>query len=105
MRFCPQCGVPVMTGAKFCVECGSALSGTVSVARESGYFGGSAFRGRNIPITTAFLIVFLAITVVGLGAAVAVDRVLIRWPSGAISTLERPVVGRTHEVVEPRGGP
>jgi len=42
---------------------------------------------------------------VGLGAAVAVDRVLIRWPSGAISTLERPVVGRTHEVVEPRGGP
>jgi len=80
MRFCPQCGVPVMTGAKFCVECGSALSGTVSVARESGYFGGSAFRGRNIPITTAFLIVFLAITVVGLGAAA---WIMMRTPEAA----------------------
>jgi tetratricopeptide (TPR) repeat protein len=25
MRFCPQCGTPVIAGAKFCVECGTPL--------------------------------------------------------------------------------
>ncbi len=69
MRFCPQCGAPLTIAAKFCVECGSPLTGAVSGAREPGNFVGSAARGRNIPITTAFVIVFLAITVVGLGAA------------------------------------
>jgi tetratricopeptide (TPR) repeat protein len=69
MRFCPQCGAPLTAGAKFCVECGSALAGTASGAVESGKLKGSAARGRNIPITTAFVIVFAAITVVGLGAA------------------------------------
>ncbi len=80
MRFCPQCGVPLMVGAKFCVECGSPLTGTASGARESGNFGGSAARGRNIPITTAFVIVFLAITVVGLGAAA---WIMMRTPEAA----------------------
>jgi tetratricopeptide (TPR) repeat protein len=69
MRFCPQCGVPLMAGAKFCAECGCALGGAAPGAGESGSARGSADRGRNIPITTAFVIVFLAITVVGLGAA------------------------------------
>ncbi len=69
MRFCPQCGAPLTAGAKFCVECGSALAGTTSGAVKSGKLKGSAARGRNIPITTAFVIVFAAITVVGLGAA------------------------------------
>ena len=80
MRFCPQCGAPVMAGARFCVECGSALAGAASGARESGILGGSAARGRNIPITTAFVIVFLAITVVGLGAAA---WIMMRTPEAA----------------------
>ena len=42
---------------------------------------------------------------VGLGPHEVVGRVTIRWPSGAISTLEQPAVGRTHEIVEPRSGP
>jgi len=69
MRFCPQCGAPLTAGAKFCVECGSALVGTASGAGESGNLRGSADRRRNIPITTAFVFVFVAITVVGLAAA------------------------------------
>jgi hypothetical protein len=39
---------------------------------------------------------------VGLGAAGAVDRLSVRWPSGAVSTLEGLAVDRTYEVVEPR---
>jgi len=69
MRFCPQCGAPVTAGAKFCVECGSALAGAASGAVESGKLGGGAARGRNIPITTQFVVVFVAIAVVGLAAA------------------------------------
>ena len=69
MRFCPQCGAPLISGAKFCVECGSVLAGTASGAGESGNLRGSADRRRNIPITTAFVVVFVAITVVGLAAA------------------------------------
>jgi hypothetical protein len=42
---------------------------------------------------------------VGLGPAEVVERVTIRWPSGMISTLEHPQVGRTHEIVEPRRAP
>jgi len=80
MRFCPQCGAPLTIGAKFCVECGSPLTGAVSGAREPGNFVGSAARGRNIPITTAFVIVFLAITVVGLGAAA---WIMMRTPEPA----------------------
>lgn len=68
MRFCPQCGAPLTAGAKFCVECGTALSGTAAGAGESRPRSG-ADHGRKVPITTAFVIVFLAITVVGLGAA------------------------------------
>ena len=67
MRFCPQCGAPLMAGAKFCVECGRALEGAAPGAGESGI--GSAGRRRNAPITNAFVFVFVAITVVGLAAA------------------------------------
>ncbi len=80
MRFCPQCGAPLTAGAKFCVECGSALAGTASGAGESGKLRGSADRGRNIPITTAFVIVFVAITVVGLAAAA---WIMMRTPEAA----------------------
>ena len=67
MRFCPQCGAPLMAGAKFCVECGRALEGSAPGAGDA--VSGNAARGRNTPITTAFVFVFVAITVVGLAAA------------------------------------
>jgi hypothetical protein len=39
---------------------------------------------------------------VGVGTAETVERVVVRWPSGAVSTLERPALQQTHQVVEPR---
>ena len=68
MRFCPQCGAPLLAGAKFCVECGRALDLAASGAGESGTTRGSAPGGRNT-ITTAFVLVFVTITLVGLGVA------------------------------------
>jgi cytochrome c-type biogenesis protein CcmH/NrfG len=71
MRFCPQCGAPLIAGAKFCVDCGRPLaSGAASGAGEAGGAGPrvDALR-RNMPITTAFVFVFVAITVIGLLAA------------------------------------
>jgi len=37
----------------------------------------------------------------GLGNVASIDRCEIRWPSGRVQILERPAVGRLHEVVEP----
>jgi tetratricopeptide (TPR) repeat protein len=67
MRFCPQCGAPLLAGAKFCVECGRALDVAAPGAGETAR-AGTANRGRNT-ITTAFVFVFVLITIVGLGAA------------------------------------
>jgi len=67
VRFCPQCGAPLLAGAKFCVECGRALDNAAPGAGDAS--GGGARRGRTTPITTAFVLVFVAITLVGLGAA------------------------------------
>ena len=39
---------------------------------------------------------------VGLGTATAVDRVVIRWPSGMKDTLERPAIDQVHRVREAR---
>jgi hypothetical protein len=39
----------------------------------------------------------------GLGEAAAVDRVVIRWPSGRRQTIERPDVDQLHHVKEPDG--
>jgi hypothetical protein len=36
----------------------------------------------------------------GLGAATSVDRVVIRWPSGRMQTIERPGIDRLHHVKE-----
>ena len=38
----------------------------------------------------------------GLGSATAVDRVVIRWPSGGTQTIERPAIDQLHRVKEPR---
>jgi len=64
MRFCPQCGAPLLAGAKFCVECGRALDVAASGAGDAG----TARGGRNT-ITTAFVFVFVTITLVGLAVA------------------------------------
>ena len=64
MRFCPQCGAPLLAGAKFCVECGRALDVAASGAGEAG-----AARGGRNTITTAFVFVFVTITLVGLAVA------------------------------------
>jgi len=37
----------------------------------------------------------------GIGKATRVDRVVIRWPSGAIQTVDRPAVDRYDRIVEP----
>ncbi len=68
MRFCPQCGAPLLAGAKFCVECGRALDVAASGAGEAGAARGGARGGRNT-ITTAFVFVFVTITLVGLAVA------------------------------------
>jgi hypothetical protein len=39
----------------------------------------------------------------GLGGATAVDRVVIRWPSGLEQTVEAPAIDRLHRVKEPDG--
>ena len=72
MRFCPQCGAPLLAGAKFCVECGCALAAPASGAGEAGGVRGGAGPGRNT-ITTAFVFVFVAITVVGLSVAAIIN--------------------------------
>ena len=38
----------------------------------------------------------------GLGSATAVDRVVVRWPSGRTETLEKPEIDRLHRLKEPR---
>ena len=38
----------------------------------------------------------------GLGAATAVDEVVVRWPSGRVETLEAPAVDRLHRRKEPQ---
>jgi hypothetical protein len=36
----------------------------------------------------------------GLGSSTAVDRVVIRWPSGHVQTIEQPAIDRLHQVKE-----
>ncbi len=40
----------------------------------------------------------------GLGHATAVDRAVIRWPSGTVQTLERPAADQLHVITEPLPG-
>jgi hypothetical protein len=68
VRFCPQCGAPLLAGAKFCVECGRALDTAASGAGESGRGRGGANAGRNA-VSMTFVFVFVALAVVGLAAA------------------------------------
>jgi tetratricopeptide (TPR) repeat protein len=92
MRFCPQCGTPVMPGAKFCVGCGTPVAAPAAFAAGAvtGIPGGitgsaaGAMRAQAAPasggapapshFTPAFAIVFAAIFVIGLGAAAFIMR-------------------------------
>jgi tetratricopeptide (TPR) repeat protein len=85
MRFCPQCGIPLVAGAKFCVECGRALSGTATGAGDSAR--GLRFSNRSVPVTTAFIFVFIAITVACLGAAA---WVMMRTPEAVRNVASAP---------------
>jgi tetratricopeptide (TPR) repeat protein len=68
MRFCPQCGAPLMAGAKFCVECGRPLDKAAAAAGPSEPSGAEQ-TARMMPLTAAFVGVFIGITVVGIVAA------------------------------------
>ena len=37
----------------------------------------------------------------GLGAGAAVEKVIIRWPSGKITEIAAPATGRVHAIKEP----
>src|SRR5215469_12871521 len=75
MRFCPQCGAALIADAKFCVECGTALGGPGTKMPSAEPAVNQTL--RNLPITTAFVGVFLAILVLGLLAA---GWVMLRKP-------------------------
>jgi len=71
-------------GARVAVTWG----GRVQVQEVSGGSGFSAENQRRLHF--------------GLGAARAVDRIEIRWPSGRVQTLEAPSVDQLHRVREPQ---
>lgn len=75
MRFCPQCGSALIADAKFCVECGAALGGPGAKMPSAEPAVNQTL--RNLPITTAFVGVFLAILILGLLAA---GWVMLRKP-------------------------
>ncbi len=39
---------------------------------------------------------------IGVGRAEVVSELTVRWPSGAVSTLEHVATNRTYKIVEPR---
>ncbi len=74
MRFCPHCGAPLMAGAKFCVECGKAVSEGAAPGAAVASGGQRQAPPKppsttGVQLTTAFIVVFLGITILGLGAA------------------------------------
>jgi tetratricopeptide (TPR) repeat protein len=68
MRFCPQCGAPLMAGAKFCIECGKQL-GEPATPASTPTSPRSKTEGSGFQITNAFVGVFLGIVILGLAAA------------------------------------
>lgn len=89
MRFCPQCGTPVTSGARFCVECGTQLAGP-QPAESAGGHGADAPRPANPAASlpsdmpegashasiAPFVAVFAAILVAGTCVAVLIMRQL-----------------------------
>jgi tetratricopeptide (TPR) repeat protein len=69
MRFCPECGTPVVAGAKFCVECGQPLA--AGQAPVEGSPPSAIPRASTGP---AFVAVFAIIVLAGLGAIYFIRR-------------------------------
>ncbi len=77
MRFCPQCGAPVIAGAKFCVECGTPLSTSAAPAESAAGAASAAPAAPAAPrISRAFAVVFGSILVIGLAASALILRKL-----------------------------
>ena len=83
MRFCPQCGAPIVTAARFCVECGvrlDALGTTTTVSASSPPRGASAGERPPAPPASStlapFTVTFSAIVAVGILVAYGVMRQL-----------------------------
>ena len=79
MRFCPECGSPVIPGAKFCVGCGLALAlPTALAAGAAGEVTPAVPMERagspEAHLTPAFAAVFAGLLVLGLVAAAIVLR-------------------------------
>lgn len=64
------------------------------------YFDGEA-RYRYTRTATSFQGQDGRATIFGLGQATVVDSVIVRWPSGQVSTISGLTVNETHHVVEP----
>ncbi len=73
MRFCPQCGAPLMAGAKFCIECGERLAEAdrpaVASTAHSKPDAAAASKRSGFQLTGAFTAVFFGIVIAGLAAA------------------------------------
>ncbi len=79
MRFCPECGSPVIPGAKFCVGCGLALALPMALAAGAAGEVAQAWPAERAAsaegrLTPAFAVVFAGLLVLGLAAAAMVLR-------------------------------
>lgn len=89
MRFCPQCGAPVVTGARFCVECGEHLA-AVNVAATapppSGFAAAAPDSPSTAPVSSApFVAVFGGILAIGVVVTILIMRQIPARPNVAAS--------------------
>ena len=62
---------------------------------------GGATRVRQVQAAGGYLAQSSKTVHFGLGILPGVDRVVIRWPSGTVQTIDAPETGRVHDVTEP----
>lgn len=76
MPFCTQCGTPAAPGARFCVECGGALTAAEAGASPRAPVSApTTGHGRGSSgITARFVVVFAGVVIIGLVIAVLVLR-------------------------------
>ncbi|MGH8011217.1 MAG: tetratricopeptide repeat protein [Candidatus Binataceae bacterium] len=81
VQFCPHCGVPVIAGARFCVECGESLAVVEAVTGSEEPQGGVERAVVSTPPsaprqTGAFIAVLAGVVVVGVAVALLILRQL-----------------------------